>query len=88
VVGGRRRSKGDIAIAVSITDVIAFAVAWRPTNPVAIDADGLVGDFFRCRPVKTVVGANLGLAASIITSGASGRNPIVYKVETGNEFEP
>jgi hypothetical protein len=82
--------KGDIAIAVSIiTDVIAFAVACATANPspVAIDADGLVGDFFGVDPVKTVVGANLGLAASIITSGASGwKDPIVYKVETGNGF--
>ena len=80
--------RGDVAITVSIaTDVIAFAVACAMGNPIATDAEGLLGDFFGVDPVKAVVGGHLGFGASIILSAASGwKEPITYKLESGNGF--
>lgn len=83
--------KGDLAIATSIiTDIISFAIACAtggPAGPLADDAKGVLGDFFGVDPVKMGVGAGLGLAASIITSGASGwKEPITLKLEQGNGY--
>ena len=80
--------RGDAAIVMSIaTDAIAFAIACAGGGPVAVLANDVLNDFFGVDPLKMAVGGGLGLATSIIVSGASGwKEPITLKLEQGNGF--
>jgi hypothetical protein len=80
--------RGDVAkFAAIIVDTVSFVITCATGNVAPEAASDVLGDFFGADPVKLVVGAKVGLAASIITSAASGwKEPIVYKMETGNGF--